>query len=192
MTPPADLSLGPLRLTPGFLLGAALLLLLEDGYSLLCLFLAAGLCHELGHCLAARLLGLEIRGLRLSALGAELEIPRAVSCSYPRELAVLAAGPLANLALTLLCRDLPWSWAGTFAGANLLLACFNLLPVPPLDGGQMLRTLAEGFLPQPAGTYLADGLAGLTRALALAFGVGLALRGNPTLLLLALWLALGQ
>ncbi len=69
---------------------------------------------------------------------------------------VAAAGPGANIAmafiwafLMMLSQRLELGVAGTWLGLtasygitiNLLLAIFNLLPIPPLDGGQLLSNL---------------------------------------------------
>ncbi len=68
---------------------------------------------------------------------------------------VALAGPLSNLALAvffgLTLRFMPLSaTTGTFLGIivyiNLILAVFNLIPVPPLDGSKILAT----FLPPAA------------------------------------------
>jgi Zn-dependent protease len=85
---------------------------------------------------------------------------------YPRQMmAVVAiAGPVMNFALAYLAalslrlHDLtaPWVYAiESFIVLNLVLGLFNLVPVPPLDGGR----IAVGILPLP----LARAWAGLER-----------------------------
>jgi Zn-dependent protease len=77
---------------------------------------------------------------------------------YPRQLMALvaAAGPLANFALALLGGFLLSISQATvfltyFIIVNLTLGLFNLLPVPPMDGGR----IAVGVLPLPAARWLA-------------------------------------
>ena len=58
-----------------------------------------------------------------------------------------AAGPAANALLALLA----WAqasrqftaWGAAFWAANVLTGLFNLLPIPPLDGAQMLAAVLE-------------------------------------------------
>ena len=92
-----------------------------------------------------------------------------------------------NLLLALLCCQ--FSWGLSFAGLNLVLALFNLLPIGRLDGGRALYcTLAL-----LAGPGLAAGARSwldlLCTAAALAAGLALAaVWGNVTLLLAGLWM----
>jgi Zn-dependent protease len=86
----------------------------------------------------------------------------------PRRALVLVAlaGPLANVGMTLVWCGILWAvaridgnetlrfWIAQMAEAgiwgNVILALFNLLPVPPLDGGRVLA----GLLPQRWGNRL--------------------------------------
>ncbi len=122
-------------------------------FEYLALFLIV-LLHEFGHALACRSVGGTAERILLWPLGgvAFVDPP-------PRPGAVLwciAAGPLVNVALVPLIRvvDLACTAAGLrdsapdvheFLGTLYLLNAgvllFNILPVYPLDGGQMLRAL---------------------------------------------------
>ncbi|HUW79450.1 MAG TPA: site-2 protease family protein [Acidocella sp.] len=77
---------------------------------------------------------------------------------HPRQLMaiVAAAGPLMNFALALLGGLLIYTGHALhflvyFIEINLLLGIFNLLPMPPMDGGR----IAVGVLPLPAARWLA-------------------------------------
>ena len=88
-------------------------------------------------------------------------------CSLPpspfSRTAICLAGPAASFALTALANPLG---AYRLAGASALLGLFNLLPVPPLDGGMALRHLADGRF-----TRLLNGIAGVSVLVLLAGGV---------------------
>ncbi len=112
------------------------------------------LLHEFGHALACRQVGGVANRIMLWPLGgvAYVDPP-------PRPGATLwsiAAGPLVNVALLPVLWVLVMSarssgWAGTMPDAyallrqvwriDLWLLVFNILPVYPLDGGQILRSL---------------------------------------------------
>ena len=119
----------------------------------LALFLIVML-HEFGHALACRQVGGTANQIVLWPLGgvAFVDPP-------PRPGATLwsiAAGPLVNVALMPVLLALWWlsrslGWAGempnvhallvTIFWINLGLLTFNMLPIYPLDGGQILRSL---------------------------------------------------
>lgn len=82
--------------------------------------------HELSHLLLLSLVGGRPDSLKFSFYGMALKY----SCklSRVRELAVIIAGPLANLLLYILLRD----------DVNLILFLLNIVPVYPLDGGRIL------------------------------------------------------
>lgn len=171
-----------LTVTPGFWLAAAAIWALEPGL-LLPAALAAG-CHELGHCAALTLLGSPPKRLKLSAAGAELVPGRALS--YASQLPAALAGP----ALSLLAAILAARWGFfLFAGLSLALGLFNLLPIPPLDGGLVLQSLCALVLPAPADRKVPRWLAVCVAGLLLGVAVRAFFRfAALSLLALAVWL----
>lgn len=127
------------------------------------------LAHELGHCLGARLVGGDAEEILLWPLGG-LAVAQAPMRPWP-QFVTIAAGPLVNL-LFLVLAGVPllliWltpDWFGLppefiarspkpawllllieFVVLNGILLVFNLLPVFPLDGGQLFRTIIWPWL----------------------------------------------
>ena len=181
------------HITPSALVLLAVFLLFFSPLLLGALLFAA-LCHELGHCAALHLLHGRVTALRITASGAEMQVMGRLS--YGGELLAAAAGPTANLLLSL-----PLAYGGRqgeilylFAGAQLVLGIFNLLPILPLDGGSILWNLTA-WLTQP---YTADRVTGLVSLgmaviLTLTAAAALWVGGSPFLLLAAaglLWRAM--
>jgi Zn-dependent protease len=112
------------------------------------------LTHEFGHAMACRQVGGTANRIMLWPLGgvAYVDPPQRPGAT----LWSLAAGPLVNVALlpvfyaaVMASRSLGWALAMPDAymllrsifWINLSLLIFNLLPIYPLDGGQILRSL---------------------------------------------------
>jgi Zn-dependent protease len=120
------------------------------------LVLVSVFLHELGHALAARSFGLS-PSITLYSMGGLTSWPSAENLSPPRDIVISLAGPLTGL----LVGGLVFMLSPLFVrpGApNLLLVAyydilwinvgwglFNLLPMLPLDGGNVLRALEEWF-----------------------------------------------
>lgn len=176
------------EITAGALLLWALLYYL-DSDGMVMLVLSACTLHELGHYIAIRLLRGQVARLRVTCVGAEMVLSARCPLGPARELAAALAGPAVNLLLALGCAGLGERW-WCFAGVNLALALFNLLPVGPLDGGRALGCLltlaGKGDWAEPAVALLSAGLCmGLTMGALLLWRTG---EHNLTLLLVALWL----
>ena len=127
---------GKLEVSNGFLLLMAWLNY-ADTEGLLAMTVLACIAHELGHYCMIALLGGTIESVRLTVAGAEIRLGSEMS--YLREIACASAGPFLNLVLSMLCGRLRGEWWLIFAGINLSLAIFNLLPIGGLDGGRIMR-----------------------------------------------------
>jgi Zn-dependent protease len=113
---------------------------------------ASVLAHELAHSLTALRSGLRISRITLFIFGGVAQME-----SEPRspgvEFKMAVAGPLASIALAVLlglarfvllapvARSGPALVVEYATYANAVLACFNLLPGYPLDGGRVLRSI---------------------------------------------------
>lgn len=109
------------------------------------------LIHEFGHALACRSVGGRANLIVLWPFGgvAYVAPPQRAGA----QLWSIAAGPLVNVALLPLLSALWWlagraGWEGdlyqyieTIWAINLVLLIFNMLPIYPLDGGQIFRSL---------------------------------------------------
>ncbi|MBK8618210.1 MAG: M50 family metallopeptidase [Anaerolineales bacterium] len=126
----------------------------------LCIFL-----HEVGHAAAAQLAGVEVKSIVIWLLGGLTNFARK-SEKPSHNLAISAAGPLVNMLLGFFCvlgyvllsiLFLPFQrnaeifiWGQTFinlffslAVVNIILIVFNLLPIYPLDGGNIMHAIME-------------------------------------------------
>lgn len=178
-----------MEVSPGFLLLLGLLFWLDEGVGLLPWGLLSCALHEMGHAAAAVRLGGRVRELRLTAVGAELRLDYLRPLGYAQDSLVALAGPAVNLACGALAMAAGWELCGA---AALVIAGFNLLPIPPLDGGRVAYDLLAWRLDPDWADRLTAALSGCLLGGLVGLGAVAAARfANFTLLLTALWLLLG-
>lgn len=177
------------EVSPGFLLLLGVLFWLDDGVGLLPWGLLACLLHELGHITVAAVQGGRVDGLSLTVVGAELRIGYDVALNYIQDGLVALAGPAANLLAGGLLTALGWGMA---AAISLAVGAFNLLPILPLDGGQVAYGLLANRLDSDWAERLMTALSGCLVGVLVGVGtVAVVQYANVTLLFTALWLLAG-
>jgi Zn-dependent protease len=138
-------------------------------------FFVCVILHELGHSFTAMHFGVRVRRILLMPIGGMAEfdsIPRQPA----REVLITLAGPAVNFAIAAAL----WLFAPRPAADstafdlkffaellfewNLVMGCFNLVPVFPMDGGRLLRAALASRLPYVRATRIA---ATIGKALAL-------------------------
>lgn len=124
----------------GFLFSAVVVLLLIFDKSYTAIFaLFAAVLHELGHLACFIWYGQTPIDVELNALGMRIKREHDIRLSLKQEAVVALAGPFVNLLIALLTYVLNVGEVINRAiMINLVLACFNLLPIFELDGGRAL------------------------------------------------------
>ncbi len=154
----------------------------------LCAFFVCVVLHELGHCFTARRFGVSVNRILLMPIGGMAEfdsLPR----QPVRELLITLAGPAVNFVIagllwmlvntpdTWVPSEVPvsiWDLLSSLFMANLVMGCFNFLPIFPMDGGRIFRALLALRLPYLSATFWAATVAKVLACLALLTVLGLA------------------
>ena len=175
-------------------MGVLALLYYLDGNGVVPWVLLACTFHELAHWSVIRALGGRVVLLRLSCAGAEMRLSAAHPLSPGGMLLAAVAGPASNLAIAWFSVQLV-HWEEKlyfFAGLNLGLACFNLLPASWLDGGKAVEALLVRMGRKELGGRLVELGSDITAGFLLAAGLILLWQTegrNFTLLIAGLWMA---
>jgi Zn-dependent protease len=118
------------------------------------LFFVSLVFHELAHSVVARRYGIPVRSITLFLLGGVAQIARDPRTARA-EFLIAVAGPLSSFAIGSALIGLwvvlsggsgPLSivivWLG---GMNLVVGVFNMLPIFPMDGGRVFRSMLWGL-----------------------------------------------
>lgn len=162
----------------------------------LVVFFACVVLHELGHALTARRFGVGVPRILLLPIGGMAEfdsIPRKPSSEF----LIALAGPAVNfviVAVLLGCGvvfpgaqileflrfvfsahqggvEIDMTFWQELLTMNLIMGCFNLVPVFPMDGGRVLRALLAMRLEYVRATFIAATLAKVLAASAAVLAV---------------------
>lgn len=151
------------------------------------------LIHELFHLFAALLLQVPVYAIILMPFGMTLRLSSKLRKTPRKEMMIAAAGPFSNGIMLLL---------GTifleqgnlihlqFMVANAVILLFNLLPIPPLDGGRIFRAFLMHRLGLIPGEKVVRRVSGVLTMLLVAAGIWILIifRGNISLVIVAAFL----
>jgi Zn-dependent protease len=140
------------RGTPVYLsLWFFLLFLLTSVNVVISIFISV-LIHELAHALVANLKGYKVHSVNIDMFSGSASIDTNM---HDRDsIPIVAAGPISNILLAILGLSsiyilpvdiliLSKDFISSFITINIILAVFNILPIYPMDGGQIVRSLAN-------------------------------------------------
>jgi Zn-dependent protease len=190
----AYIRFGRTEISAGFFFVLAVMMYL-DTECIIIMFVISAAVHELAHVIVVKLAGGSIDRLLLKATGAEIKYEYPSVRTDASEVAICLVGPAANILLAVISATinthLQSTELHTFAGVNLTLGLFNLLPVKMLDGGGVLRGLCRIVFGREV--IILDVLHYGTIIVLLAICVVLALDYgfNLSLFLVAIWMITG-
>lgn len=124
-----------------------ILCIIFQQFKLLINYFFALTLHELAHLLVAISRGYKLKLIQIDMFGLSIDLDS--DLSDKDSFAVNIAGPMCNLFMCLLCLAMyslfPISHLilSEFCFTNLALALFNLLPIYPLDGGKIFRSMIK-------------------------------------------------
>lgn len=98
--------------------------------------------HEIGHFLIALIIHAKIIKFSVTLFGINMQI-NTNDLSFNRKLALFFSGPLTNILIMLFSYNYKLN---DVALINIFLSLINLLPIMPLDGGNVLKTVLERYI----------------------------------------------
>ena len=159
------------------------------------------LLHEFGHIFTARYFGVPTPYVTLLPIGGVAQLER-IPEEPGQEFLIAIAGPLVNVAITILLvvvggatlhgyaatalDNTSISMIDRLAAVNLFLALFNMIPAFPMDGGRVLRAILASRMGYVHATEVAAAI-GQFVAFALGF---IGLMYNPILIFIAIFVYL--
>jgi stage IV sporulation protein FB len=152
--------------------------------------LAALVCHETGHAVTAKAVGLNVPAMELTPIGGVARIEGLSETEAWRDVTVSAAGPFTNLIIAMAAvfgAQMGW-WKGAQAEgtmrSNIMLMLMNLLPLLPMDGGRMLRGVLSRWIPRAKVTRVLAVAGMAAGGLIVAAGILLIINGQANLTLI--------
>ena len=108
-------------------------------------FLISILIHEISHIIIGKKYKITLKNLRVSIFGASIEIDGMKKNKTKEKILMYVSGPLSNFVIAIIFNfiKIPIEEKMKIIYINLSLGMFNLLPIIPLDGGNILKEIIK-------------------------------------------------
>ena len=125
-------------------------------------FILLTLIHEISHTLTGILLGLKIRKFSIMPFGFKIMFEETGSYKKNniKKLIVAIVGPVTNLLIMIYA--ILFKLHSNIIYANLVIAIFNLIPIYPLDGGRILKSILKIKLNSKYANYIINKTSNIT------------------------------
>ncbi len=148
------------------------------------------LIHEGFHIIASRIFGVALYAFRPSIVGIRARLKGTLS--YKKQVAVYMAGPFGNFLIAVFLINTKGFLINLFE-ANLAIGFFNLLPLYPLDGGQIFIIISYKLMGSNRTFRIAKRLSLMIKICLVMTGIlQLVLFVNPSLLMAAMFIPGGR
>jgi len=131
-----------------YLIPVAIVIYLMGQFELFSIAYFSAFLHEIAHVLIAKRFKLDVKEIEFLPIGFTARIEGAWKLSVKSELILFLSGPMTNLCLfvfsllTYIAVSVPNNkLLADFISVNIFLACFNMIPAFPFDGGRIFMTL---------------------------------------------------
>ena len=99
--------------------------------------------HEIGHLLTGIILKVKPEKIEIMPCGLSISFYKNVTNCKIKELIIVLAGPITSALLAILSQNIKFAYIMKEEAvySNILILLFNLIPIYPLDGGRILKSL---------------------------------------------------
>lgn len=101
--------------------------------------------HEIGHLLAGIILKVKPEKIEIMPCGLSISFYKNVTNCKIKELIIVLAGPITSALLAILSQNIKFAYIMKEEAvySNILILLFNLIPIYPLDGGRIIKTILD-------------------------------------------------